>query len=177
MSLKRNAIAAVLLVSSFSAGAALADGLSTPNRAAGSEALAEMKLDQGLVETAAFEAGLAKLRSAGVLVGPLCIELKNGCFTQRELAYRSSEYYVAGGFELPRAGLYASAWDTRFPQQAGAERFKAVVRANGVDELLLFHALEYRERLEHAYLRSYAKTHSTQTSWQIDEDGHLGEAP
>jgi hypothetical protein len=181
----RKAFVSLLLMSALPS-AAFADSLSAPNRVAGSEALAEMKLDQGNVETAAFESGLAKLRATGVLVGPLCIELRNGCFTQRELAYHSSEYYLAGGFELPKAGLYTSAWDSRFPQQAMSERFRSVARANGVDELILFNAITFKERLERAYLRSYSKSHPntpprefggslTTYSWSVDEDGHVVE--
>src|SRR5271170_6991365 len=107
-----------LVVGMFSAQAAAP--LARPNRAAREEALREIRAaEDGKAEEKILTHRLAGLKSHGFFPGPLCIEVAGHCATQRELGYHSSEYYqIEGVGMIPKAGLYTSVAEARFPGEA-----------------------------------------------------------
>jgi hypothetical protein len=145
------------------------NGLAAPNRVARAEALARMRVTQSSPsETPFFMSGLNQLKEQGIDVGPLCIQLSGGCMTRGQLAYRESEYYSVGGLrEMPKAGLYTSLIEARFPTRYAHEQFAGVARRNGVDELALLQAVEFQERLQHAYVRAFAAKHPNRPATEI----------
>ena len=167
---------------------AFADDLAVKNRVARRAALAEMqRLQDNPYETPYFKVTLAKLARLGAQAGPLCLQLKKGCYTQRQLGYRSSEYYALGELKnLPKAGIYTSIWEARFPSTERNALVNQVAEANGVSPLTIMYAIELNEKLGIAYLAHYRNTHPNRPtkksgntecsySWQISEDAQIAE--
>jgi hypothetical protein len=176
-------VAIVLLASQF----AQATSLSQANAEARNLALQELTQSQRAAdETPALKAKLGKLARAHIQPGPFCIQLEKSCYTQRQLGYRSSEYYSFGEFkEIPKAGIYTSIYETRFGNSSSDHaNFLAVATQNNVSESALMLALEPKERLSTAFLRSYTKSHPNKPThqsdnilysyeWEINLDGEI----
>jgi hypothetical protein len=120
--------------------------------------------------------------------GPFCIEIAGECRTQRELGYRTSEYYEIDGVGLMmKAGIYTSIAEARFPNDSYVKA-GAWCEAHKVSLLTLFYAIEAKERLGFAYLAAYKRAHPNRANfddryglhhsfyWDIDQDGHVVEA-
>jgi hypothetical protein len=125
-----------------------------------------------------LRAQVAKFKKLGVVPGPFCLQLRKGCLTQRELGYRSSEYYSLGDIKnLPKIGIYVSMYEGRLASPAAHERFHKIADENGVSGLTLMYALELKEKLGIAYLEQHAAENPNRPNhtWEIDEDGKVFE--
>jgi hypothetical protein len=130
------------------------------------------------VEGAYYRAQVSKLRKLGVVPGPFCVQLKNGCLTRRDIGYREGEYYSLGELKnLPKLGIYTSMYSGRLPTAEAHERFQKIAEENGVSGLSLMYAIEYQEKLGLAYLEQYAIENPNRPNhtWEIGEDGKVFE--
>lgn len=163
--------------------------LTAANKAARAEALDEIELSaDSPIEARYLDVVLAKFKRMGLVPGPLCIEMKGKCYTQRELGYRSSEYYSIGELRnLPKAGLYTSVWQARFPTSEANQKIARVSEETGINQLVLVQAIELKEKLELSYLAAYEKKHPSRPrrdegdytydySWKVSVDGEVVES-
>ncbi|MBI3543094.1 MAG: hypothetical protein HY075_07465 [Deltaproteobacteria bacterium] len=180
----KNLAALLLLVLCFTANASeLADA----NRAAVAQVLSGLSSSsrEGKIEADYLALQLDRFASRFVKPGPFCLELREGCFTRRQLGYRAGEHYALGRFRnLPKIGIYVPMVEARYPTFEALEKARRILERNGTDELTLMYAIEAQEQLALVYLEDYAKKNPPRAardegslhysySWQVNEDGDV----